>query len=130
MLGRLARLRPASLWKQIRDDLVDITDGLPQGDVTDFCNFMGAVIDERAFAKHTAAIERARPTRRSRSSPAGPTTTRSGYFVRPTVLESGDPTDESFRDEYFGPILTVHVYPDARYERGAGPAGQLRAVRA
>ena len=53
---------------------------------------------------------------RSRSSPAAPTTTRVGYFVRPTVLESSDPTDESFRTEYFGPILSVHVYPDARYD--------------
>ncbi len=53
---------PASLWKQIKGDLASITDGLPMGDVTDFSNFMGAVIDERSFTKNVAAIDRARAT--------------------------------------------------------------------
>jgi 1-pyrroline-5-carboxylate dehydrogenase len=56
---------PRSLWKRIKDDLVTITDGLSMGDVTDLSNFMGAVIDDRAFAKHKAAIDRAHATRDS-----------------------------------------------------------------
>ncbi|HEU4330476.1 MAG TPA: L-glutamate gamma-semialdehyde dehydrogenase [Lapillicoccus sp.] len=107
---------PASLWKDIRDDLVDITNGLPQGDVTDFSNFMGAVIDERSFAKNAAAIDRAKAAAKVKVIAGGSYDDEVGWFVRPTVLEAGDATDESFRTEYFGPILSVHVFPDARYD--------------
>ncbi|MEO8830049.1 L-glutamate gamma-semialdehyde dehydrogenase [Lapillicoccus sp.] len=106
---------PASVWKQIKGDLVDITNGLPQGDVTDFSNFMGAVIDDRSFAKNAAAIDRAKSAAKVKVIAGGTYDDSEGWFVRPTVLESSDPTDESFRTEYFGPILSVYVYPDARY---------------
>jgi 1-pyrroline-5-carboxylate dehydrogenase len=77
---------------------------------------MGAVIDKRAFAKHTDALNRAR-SRPSVTVLAGGTTDDAhGYFVRPSVLECSDPTDELFRTEYFGPILGVHVFDDADYE--------------
>ncbi|MDC5698342.1 L-glutamate gamma-semialdehyde dehydrogenase [Intrasporangium calvum] len=108
---------PASVWKLIKDDLVSITDGLAQGDVTDLSNFMGAVIDDRAFAKHKSAIDRAHATDGVEVVAGGTYDDSVGYFVRPTVLEIGDPTDESFRTEYFGPILSVHVYDDADYDR-------------
>ncbi len=107
---------PASLWKVIRDDLVDITNGLPQGDVTDFSNFMGAVIDERSFAKNAAAIDRVKDAAKVEIIAGGTYDDEVGWFVRPTVIESGDATDESFRTEYFGPILSVHVFPDAQYD--------------
>ena len=107
---------PSSLWKVIRDDLVDITNGLQQGDVTDFSNFMGAVIDERSFAKNAAAIDRAKGAAKVKVIAGGTYDDEVGWFVRPTVLETGDATDESFRTEYFGPILSVHVFPDARYD--------------
>jgi 1-pyrroline-5-carboxylate dehydrogenase len=107
---------PASLWRVIRDDLVDITNGLQQGDVTDFSNFMGAVIDDRSFAKNAAAIDRAKAAAKVKVIAGGTYDDEVGWFVRPTVLESGDATDESFRTEYFGPILSVHVFPDARYD--------------
>ncbi len=106
---------PASLWKVIRDDLVDITNGLPQGDVTDFSNFMGAVIDERSYAKNSAAIDRAKAAAKVKVIAGGTYDDEVGWFVRPTVIE-GDATDESFRTEYFGPILSVHVFPDARFD--------------
>ncbi|ADU47674.1 L-glutamate gamma-semialdehyde dehydrogenase [Intrasporangium calvum] len=108
---------PASVWKLIRDELVEITNGLTQGDVTDLSNFMGAVIDDRAFAKHRDAIDRAHATDGIEVIAGGTYDDSVGYFVRPTVLEIGDPTDESFRTEYFGPILSVHVYDDADYDR-------------
>ncbi|MEP6650733.1 MAG: L-glutamate gamma-semialdehyde dehydrogenase [Lapillicoccus sp.] len=107
---------PASLWSVIRDDLVDITNGLPQGDVTDFSNFMGAVIDDRSFAKNAEAIDRAKAAAKVTVIAGGTYDDSEGWFVRPTVLEAGDPTDESLRTEYFGPILSVHVFPDARYD--------------
>ncbi len=108
---------PRSLWKKIKADLVSITNGLSQGDVTDLSNFMGAVIDERAYAKHSAAIDRAHATPGVDVIAGGTYDDSEGWFIRPTVLEIDDPTDESFKTEYFGPILSVHVYPDRQYDK-------------
>ena len=108
---------PRSVWKVIRKDLAEITNGLPMGDVTDLSNFMGAVIDERAFAKHRAAIDRAHATSHLDVVAGGTYDDSEGWFVRPTVVESSDPTDEMFATEYFGPILAVHVYPDRQYDK-------------
>ena len=108
---------PRSVWRQIKGDLVELTDGLPVGDVTDLSNFMGAVIDDRAFAKHTAAIDRARATSHLDVVAGGAYDDSEGWFVRPTVVESSDPTDEMFATEYFGPILSVHVFPDRQYSK-------------
>ena len=108
---------PRSLWKAIKGDLAEITNGLPVGDVTDLSNFMGAVIDERAFAKHKAAIDRAHATGHLDVVAGGTYDDSVGYFVRPTVVESSDPTDEMFSTEYFGPILAVYVYPDRQFSK-------------
>jgi 1-pyrroline-5-carboxylate dehydrogenase len=106
----------ASVWERIRDQLVAETESIPMGDVSDFSNFMGAVIDARAFAKHAKAIDRAKQTDALTILAGGSYDDSEGWFVRPTVLESSDPTDEVFGTEYFGPILAVHVYPDAQFE--------------
>jgi 1-pyrroline-5-carboxylate dehydrogenase len=103
---------PRSLWERMGDDLVSQTDALSMGDPTDLSHFMGAVIDDRAFAKHRAAIERARSTDGLEVVAGGQTDDSVGWFVRPTVVVGGDPTDEMFSTEYFGPILAVHVYED------------------
>jgi 1-pyrroline-5-carboxylate dehydrogenase len=87
------------------------------GDVSaDLSLFMGAVIDERAFAKHARALERARHTPSIKITAGGTADDTDGFFVRPTVLTGEDPTDEIFTTEYFGPILAVHPYPDADYQ--------------
>ncbi len=99
------------------DDFLSATSDLKYGDVTDLTNYGGAVIDERAFAKNVAAIERAKGAAGVTIAAGGEYDDSEGYFVRPTVLLSDDPTDEAFSTEYFGPILAVHVYPDAEYER-------------
>ena len=78
---------------------------------------MGAVIDERAFAKHTAVIDRAHQQADIDVVAGGTYDASEGWFVRPTVLVGSDPTDEIFRDEYFGPILSVHVFPDRQYAK-------------
>jgi 1-pyrroline-5-carboxylate dehydrogenase len=108
---------PVSLWRQICDDLVSVTDGLPMGPVTELSNFVGAVIDERAFAKHKAVIDRAHATDSIEVIAGGTYDDSEGWFVRPTVLVSDDVDDEIFRTEYFGPILSVHVYPDGEFDR-------------
>ena len=107
---------PRSLWKVIKADLVRITDGLGQGDVTDLSNFMGAVIDERAFAKHRDVIDQAHASAGVSVVAGGSYDDTVGYFVRPTILEIDDPAHESFSTEYFGPILSVHVYADSDYD--------------
>ena len=103
---------PASLWKRLRDDLVQTTEGLPVGDVRDLSNFMGAVIDDRAFAKHKAVLDRAREDSGVEVVAGGTYDDSVGWFVRPTVAVVEDPAHEMVTTEYFGPILTVHVYPD------------------
>jgi 1-pyrroline-5-carboxylate dehydrogenase len=106
---------PRSLWRRLRPQLVEVTEGLSQGPVTDLSHFMGAVIDGRAYAKHVAAIERARATEGVQVVAGGTYDDREGWFVRPTVIVADDPSDEVFTTEYFGPILAVHVYPDRRW---------------
>jgi 1-pyrroline-5-carboxylate dehydrogenase len=107
---------PRSVWSRLQDDLVDVVESLPMGPVTDFRNFLGAVIDERAYAKHVAAIERARGSAATEIIAGGSYDDSEGWFVRPTVVLGEDPTDEMFTTEYFGPILAVHVFDDARYD--------------
>jgi len=108
---------PRSLWKIIKPELVRITNGLGQGDVTDMSNFMGAVIDDRAFGKHRAVIDKAHADKGVKVVAGGTYDDSVGYFIRPTILEIDDPADESFSTEYFGPILSVHVYADRQYDK-------------
>lgn len=108
---------PRSVWQQMGDDFLAATEAVRYGDVTDLSNYGGALIDARAFAKNVAAIERAKSAPNVTVAVGGEYDDSEGYFVRPTVLLSDDPGDESFCTEYFGPILSVHVYPDDDYER-------------
>ncbi|ANI41396.1 delta-1-pyrroline-5-carboxylate dehydrogenase [Mycolicibacterium vaccae 95051] len=108
---------PRSVWQQMGEDFLDATEALSYGDVTDLTNFGGALIDERAFAKNVTAIERAKGAAGVTVAVGGEYDDSEGYFVQPTVMLSDDPADEAFSTEYFGPLLAVHVYPDADYER-------------
>ncbi len=107
---------PRSIWSTLRDDLAAEVDGISMGDVTDLSNFMGAVIDERAFARHRDAIDRAHGERTVTVLAGGTYDDSQGWFVRPTVFECADPANQLFTTEYFGPILAVHVYEDAEYD--------------
>jgi 1-pyrroline-5-carboxylate dehydrogenase len=105
-----------SVWSRMRDEFLAEVEAISMGDVTDFSNFMGAVIDDRAFDKHKKAIARAKRSKTLDVVAGGKVDDSVGYFVRPTVVEGGDPTDQMFTTEYFGPILAVHVYDDANFE--------------
>ncbi|KIF67814.1 1-pyrroline-5-carboxylate dehydrogenase [Streptomyces sp. AcH 505] len=108
---------PASIWNDgFKDEFAAEVDGIAMGDVTDLSHFIGAVIDERAFAKNKAAIDRAAADPSCTIVAGGTYDDSVGYFVRPTVIVCTDPENEVFTTEYFGPILAVHVYDDARYE--------------
>ncbi len=105
-----------SVWERMRDDFAAEVESLTMGDVTDLSNFMGAVIDDRAFAKHKQAIDRAHASDSITVLAGGTYDDSTGWFVRPTVLECADPTHDIFTTEYFGPILAVHVYDDGAYD--------------
>jgi 1-pyrroline-5-carboxylate dehydrogenase len=125
---------PRSLWTRMRDDLVGEVDALSMGDVTDFHNFMGAVIDDRSFAKLSAVIDRVRGEEGVDIAAGGVADDTAGYFVRPTVVVADNPEHEVFTTEYFGPILGVFVYDDADYDTllresaAVGPYGLTGAI--
>ena len=125
---------PRSLWTRVRDDLVSEVDALSMGDVTDFHNFMGAVIDDRSFAKLSAVIDRVRGEEGVEIAAGGMADDTTGYFVRPTVIVADNPEHEVFTTEYFGPILGVFVYDDADYDTllresaAVGPYGLTGAI--
>ncbi|NEM08854.1 L-glutamate gamma-semialdehyde dehydrogenase [Geodermatophilus normandii] len=107
---------PRSLWTRLRDDLVGVTESLTMGDVTDFSNFMGAVIDRKSFSKLSGVIDRVDDDPALSIVAGGRADDSEGFFVRPTVIEGTDPEHEVFTTEYFGPVLAVHVYDDADYD--------------
>ena len=105
-----------SLWDGgVREQLADITRTISYGDVADLSNFGGAVIDARAFAKHRDLLARVATDPSIEVLAGGGCDDSQGWFVQPTVLIGDDPKHEVFATEYFGPILAVHVYPDADY---------------
>jgi 1-pyrroline-5-carboxylate dehydrogenase len=116
---------PRSVWGRLQADFVAEVESLPMGDVTDFSNFMGAVIDGRSFGRLTEAIERARSTPGISVLAGGQTDDAEGWFVRPTALLAEDPADEVFVREYFGPVLAVHVFADDRYDEVVAQAADV-----
>jgi 1-pyrroline-5-carboxylate dehydrogenase len=84
---------PRSVWQQMGDDFLAATEALRFGDVTDLTNYGGALIDDRSFAKNVKAIERAKSAANVTVAVGGEYDDSEGYFVRPTVLLSDDPTD-------------------------------------
>jgi 1-pyrroline-5-carboxylate dehydrogenase len=107
---------PRSVWARLRDDLVGVTESLPMGDVTDFSNFMGAVIDRKSFSKLSGVLDRVDDDPALSIVAGGQADDSEGFFVRPTIIEGTDPGHEVFTTEYFGPVLAVHVYDDADYD--------------
>ncbi|MEX2983800.1 L-glutamate gamma-semialdehyde dehydrogenase [Streptomyces sp. C36] len=108
---------PRSIWENgFKEEFAAEVDGITMGDVTDLSHFIGAVIDDRSFAKNKAAIDRAKADPTCTIVAGGSYDDSVGYFVRPTVIECTDPENEVFTTEYFGPILAVHVYEDADFD--------------
>jgi 1-pyrroline-5-carboxylate dehydrogenase len=107
---------PSNLWARIKDDLIAQIEGIRVGDVRDFSNFMGAVIDEGAFRDHTAAIDAAKIAKDARILAGGTYDGSKGWFVRPTLIEALDPAYHTMCHELFGPILTLHVYDERKWE--------------
>jgi len=106
---------PASLWPRLRDRMLEMLADVKVGDPADFRNFMGAVIDRKAFDKITAYIAAAKQAPGVKLVFGGGARDADGYFIDPTLLQVEDPTYRTMCEEIFGPVLSVHVYPDARW---------------
>ena len=106
---------PRSIWKQIRDSLIEETDGLSMGDPADFRNFVNAVIDRGAFDSISGYIDRAAASADAQVIAGGSYSDADGYFIRPTIIEAANPSHETMCDEIFGPVMSIHVYPDDRW---------------
>jgi 1-pyrroline-5-carboxylate dehydrogenase len=105
---------PRSLWKEISERTVAMMKDMKVGDVADFRNFMGAVIDEKAFKKISGYIDGAKKDARVLSG--GTTKGTEGYFIEPTLIETEDAANRCLSEEIFGPVVTAYVYPDNEWE--------------
>jgi len=106
---------PRSVWEKMGDHFLNEVENIKQVHASDHSNFMTAVIDERAFDRVSGAIDRAQADKSVKVVAGGKYDKSEGYFIRPTVLLADDPTAEFFTTEYFGPVLAVYVYEDAKW---------------
>ena len=105
---------PKSIWSGVRDRAVAMINEIKMGDPRDFRNFMGAVIDKRAFDKISEYIEHGRGN--AKILAGGKVDGSKGYFISPTLVETTDPGYKLLCEEIFGPVLTAYVYDDAKWE--------------
>ncbi len=104
---------PRSMWKDVRDRVVGMMDDMRMGDIGDFRNFVGAVIDQRAFTKISDYVEDARAN--ATIIAGGKTNGSEGYFISPTLVQAKSPEYRLMCEEIFGPVVTAYVYDDAKW---------------
>jgi 1-pyrroline-5-carboxylate dehydrogenase len=107
---------PKSLWAEVKDGLADEMSKIKMGDVGDFQNFLGAVIDAASFANLKGAIEAAKASSDAEVIIGGECDDSVGYFVQPTIIQAKVPGYDTMRRELFGPVLTIFVYDDANLD--------------
>ncbi len=107
---------PESLWEEISDCMLDDLSKIKVGSPEDFTNFLAAVIDQKAFDKIRDFIDEAKASSAVEVIAGGGCDDSVGYFIEPTILRTTDPQHVTMREEIFGPVLTVYVYPDAQFE--------------
>jgi 1-pyrroline-5-carboxylate dehydrogenase len=104
---------PRSLWPDVRDRALSMLREIKMGDVADFRSFMGAVIDRKAFEKIGEYLAEAKKT--AKIVHGGNAKSEKGWFIEPTIVETDDPGYRLLCEEIFGPVVTAHVYDDARW---------------
>jgi len=104
---------PKSLWPAVRDEAIAMMKEIRMGDVADFRNFMGAVIDKKAFGRISGYLADAKQN--ARILAGGGCNDETGWFVEPTMVQTDDPSYRLMCEEIFGPIITIHVYDDAKW---------------
>jgi len=107
---------PSNLWPSLRDRMLDEIKTIKVGDITDFSNFMGAVIDQSAFLKIVEYIEYAKASNGSEIIQGGHYDSSKGYFIEPTVVVTTNPKDKLMTEEIFGPVLTLFIYPETKFK--------------
>ncbi len=107
---------PASMWKEMREELVTTVKELKMGPPEDFRNFINAVIDEASFDKITGFIEKAKNDKETEIVVGGGFDKSTGYYIEPTILRTDDPHYVTMEEELFGPVLTVYVYDDDKFD--------------
>jgi len=107
---------PDTLWPAVRERVTAMMADIRMGDVADFRNFVGAVIDRKAFDKISEYIATATKAKGVELVAGGKADGSVGYFIEPTLLRADDPRYRTMCEEIFGPVLTLHVYPAAQWE--------------
>jgi 1-pyrroline-5-carboxylate dehydrogenase len=105
---------PQSIWNEVRDQTIAMMKEFKVGDVRDFRNFMGAVIDKKAFDRISEYLDDAKQN--AKILQGGGAKGDSGYFIEPTLIQTEDPGYRCLCEEIFGPVVTAYVYPDAKWE--------------
>jgi 1-pyrroline-5-carboxylate dehydrogenase len=105
---------PQSIWPEVRDRTVAMMKEMRMGDPTDFRNFVGAVIDNRAFEKIGEYITHGKG--RETIVQGGVVKGDEGYFIEPTLVETKDPASRLLCEEIFGPVVTAHAFPDSKWQ--------------
>jgi 1-pyrroline-5-carboxylate dehydrogenase len=106
---------PDNLWARLRDRLTETTNSISMGDVSDFRNFMGAVIDRSSFRKLAGYLEEARRSNDAQIIAGGEADDSTGYFIRPTLIQAKRPDYRTMCEELFGPVLSLYVYPEKQW---------------
>jgi len=107
---------PDTLWKRVQDDLIGQINSISMGDVSDFRNFMGAVIDRASFKKLTGYLDDVRRSSDAQIIAGGEADDSIGYFIRPTLIQARRPDYRTMCEELFGPVVTLYVYPEKEWE--------------
>lgn len=107
---------PKSIWNNLKDYLINELKTVKMGDVLDFTNFINAVIDKNAFASITSYIEYAKNSKEAEIIYGGNYDDSVGYFIEPTIILTSNPKFKTMEEEIFGPVLTIYVYDDSKYE--------------
>jgi 1-pyrroline-5-carboxylate dehydrogenase len=105
---------PASLWDQVRDTTIGFMEQIKMGDVRDFRNFLGAVIDRKAFTRISDYLGDAKSN--ARILAGGTARGEDGFYIEPTLLQTEDPGYRTMCEEIFGPVVSAYVYPDAKWQ--------------
>jgi 1-pyrroline-5-carboxylate dehydrogenase len=111
---------PQSLWPDVKKRMLDQIATIRMGDVADFRNFMGAVIDGKSYAKLKGYLDQAKKDRGVTVLAGGECDDSQGWFVQPTLLQVKDPKYRTMCEELFGPVLTLYVYPDKDWRATLG----------
>ena len=106
---------PESVWPEIRKEITSQLDEIQVGPPEDFSNFVNAVIDGRAYDKIVSYIEQARESDDAEIIYGGDYDDSTGYFIEPTLIRAHDPKQTTMKEEIFGPVTTVYVYPDEEF---------------